>query len=249
MLCLALASGLVVSGFSLADKNPLHDEILQQVINLFLINTILVVGSEKLYSELEKKLPTAVKIVKVKQSGGLVSKDWSFRKGVAMQRINRYFCGGGLGVCPLEGGPLTSFPLIVSFKDLHIRRIGDVAPVAPTSALPIGSTRKSDENLKITRIELLSSVSVASSSSGISTIHVPPISLLHSVLALSSAEIDQESRIVDSPVAGFVTVSDVDEAKGRVTLIVPVPGRLARTFLIWCPSPLLKYNPSLLKEM
>lgn len=242
-------SGLIASGFPwLSSTNAICTDFLNTVISAFKFNILIVVGNEKLFSEMDKKfLDSDVKVVKIRSSSGLVAKDPSFRKALLNQRISRYFNGGGMVSLPLETSPFLSFPVIVPFKDLHIRRIGEVAPQAPTSALPIGSTSRKQEEFRITRIELLHSASIAmgangmlTSSTAISTIAIAPSSLLHSVLALSSAPVDQEASIIDAPVVGFVIVSDVDETRGRLTLTAPAPGRLPKSFLIWSPSSSLK---------
>ena len=242
-------SGVIASGFPwLSSTSGICMDLLATAISAFKFSVLAVVGNEKLFSELDKKFSDSdVRVVKLRNSSGLVAKDPSFRRSLLNQRIYRYFNGGGMGVLPLEMGPFLSFPVIVPFKDLHIRRLGDSGPQAPTSALPIGTASGKQEEFRITRIELLPSAAVSMGISGMSTSStvittttITPSSLLHSILALSSAPVDQEASIIDAPVVGFVLVSDVDETRGRLTLTAPAPGRLPKSFLLWSPSSSLK---------
>lgn len=238
-------SGLICSGFpwTFAESggSGFCQELLQLVINVFNFNILIIIGNEKLFSELEKKyLNSNIKVVKIRGSSGHIAKESAYRRALLTHRITRYFRGGGLGTMPTETSPFLSFPVIVPFKDLHIRRVGELSPQAPVSALPIGGSTRKQEDFHITRIELLGNTILASTGGPIQTIHINPSTLLHSVLALSSAPVDQEASIIDAPVVGFVIVSDVDEARGRLTLTAPSPGRLPKPFLIWSPSSSLK---------
>ena len=187
---------------------------------MYLVNILAVIGNERLHSELQKKLAATnpnLDILKLPKSGGLVLKDAAFRRYQMMKGIKSYFYGPQM--------EYSAFPVIVPFKDLHIRRIGE-GPVAPSSALPLGATRKVDES-RIVRVELLQSASLAPN-----TVFVQPKSLLNSILAISQAEIADESSIAEKPVAGFVLVTAVDEIKNKITFLSPVPGRLPFSYLL-----------------
>ena len=185
-----------------------------------LVNILAVVGNERLHSELQKKLLASfpqLNILKLPKSGGLVLKDAAFRRHQMMKGIKSYFYGPQM--------EYSAFPVIVPFNDLHIRRIGE-GPVAPSSALPLGATRKVDES-RIIRIEFLQSSSAAPN-----TLFVQPKSLLNSILAISQASIGDEMAIAEMPVAGFVLVTAVDEVKNRITFLSPVPGRFPFPYLL-----------------
>lgn len=179
-----------------------------------------VVGNERLHSELTKKLQTQLPhlcIMKLPKSGGLVMKDANFRRLQMMRNIKSYFYGPQNEYSP--------FPVTVPFKDLHIRRIGE-GPVAPSSALPLGASRRVDE-CRVVRVELSTTPSVIPN-----TVSVPPKSILNSVFAISQAPITDEASIVDAPIAGYVFVTGVDEFKNKVTFLSPVPGKFPYPYLI-----------------
>jgi polyribonucleotide 5'-hydroxyl-kinase len=184
------------------------------------VDILAVVGNERLHSELLKKLQptyTNLNILKLPKSGGVVLKDAAFRRLQMMKCIKSYFYGPQM--------EYSAFPVIIPFNDLHIRRIGE-GPVAPTSALPLGATRKLDES-RVVRVEL-----IQSSTNAPNTVYLQPKSLLNSVLAISQTEIGEEQLIPEKPVAGYILVTAVDEVKNRLTFLSPVPGRFPFPYLI-----------------
>ncbi|KAK2806454.1 Cleavage polyadenylation factor subunit clp1 [Emmonsiellopsis sp. PD_5] len=80
------------------------EEVIRHIVSEFSINTILVLGSERLYSTMVKaydnKPSTAtssatpsISVVKVTKSGGCVARDASFMKSVREAQIRSYFFG------------------------------------------------------------------------------------------------------------------------------------------------------------
>ena len=93
-----------------------------------------------------------------------------------------------------------AFSIKVAFANLAIFRVGEAADtVAPSSALPIGFSRSVGET------ELI------------------PVDL-----AVPQAGDGEVGEMAGGAVVGFVWVSAVDQAKGMVTLLSPVRGRLPR---------------------
>ncbi|KAJ3056160.1 hypothetical protein HK097_007884 [Rhizophlyctis rosea] len=179
-----------------------------------LANVILVLGHERLYSELTKKYKGQdhISVVKLAKSGGVVSRDKAYRKETQQQRIKEYFYG-------TSKNELSPYNSVVSFADAAIRRIGEGA-LAPSSALPLGMDRKVQE----TRVVAVQPGSI----------------LLHSILALSQAavpetEISSEEEtelVIGTNLAGFVYINEVDEAKQKLNILVPNPGRLPKHYMI-----------------
>ncbi|KAJ3404465.1 hypothetical protein HDU80_002811 [Chytriomyces hyalinus] len=200
--------------------------LLTQAVEEFKVSAILVVGQERLYSDLSRQFQSneQVSVLKLAKSGGVVSRDKAFRKAVQSAKVREYFYG-------TTRYPLSPFSSIVRFDDLAVRRVGE-SIVAPSSVMPIGYDRKAQET-KIVKVEsfdiLLNSV-----------LAVTHADRLEALLALSGGAIsapaltaDQEtSLILDKNVAGFVYVSEVDDFKKKLTVLAPNPGRLPRKYLL-----------------
>lgn len=187
-------------------------DALTHTLDEFQADIVIVIGHERLYSEVENKLREThpgTTILKLPKSGGVVDKDKNYRRQWQMRRIREYFYGSGQV-------DLTPYTTSISFNDVQVRRIGETVK-APDSALPIGGERRVDE------AQLLK-------------IDCGP-ALLHTVLALSNVELpfgateNDEQVLPDHNLAGFVYVSDVDEKKKRLIMLAPKPGRLPRRYL------------------
>lgn len=170
--------------------------------NTFKVDVILVVGHERLYSDLKSDASlNKTSIAKLAKSGGVVTRDSEYRRGLRNQHIREYFYGPANDLCP--------HTKIVNFRDVSIYRVG-TGPQAPSSALPIGTKRLLDPN-KVTRV-------------------IPSADLLHSILAVSFAR--EEKGLLDENTAGFVYVTAVDTKGLTMTILAPTPGPLPQVFLL-----------------
>lgn len=216
-------SGLLVTFLAWSD-HPLCMEMLEVALDTFKIDTILVVGSERLYSDLNKKFESLERnVLKIPKSGGVVEKNASYRKQERTKSIRRYFYGSNDEYSP--------FPLTLSFKDLHLRRVGE-GPIAPNSALPIGATRKVEET-RLVKVEIQQTFSSFKPSLLPNTVYVSGHSLVHLIMGVSMAEAGQETDVLTMGVLGYVHVTDVDESKGRIALLSPCHGKLPKPYLLF----------------
>ena len=187
--------------------------ILEQVITAFNVNVLLVIGHERLYTQLLNKFNSAtqttpIHVIKLEKSGGVVSRDLKFRKLTQSARIREYF----YGTKTLDQrATISPYSNQVLFKDINVCRI-TVTSLAPSSALPLG-TNQGIQEAKFIKV-------------------IPGDILLHSVLALSfvvanPGEVltsDEESRVLlESMIKGFVYVSESDEETGMMTVLCPSP--------------------------
>ena len=182
----------------------------------FNINHILVIGNERLHVTVSKHiseestLNEEVKVLKVPRSGGTVSKDSAFRRQSQSKAYKSYFYGPRMEFHP--------FSLTIPFASILIYRVADATALAPSSALPLGATRKIDSS-KLTKVTDLNSSQ-----------------LLYSILAVMPADANSDSDefegALDSPIAGFVHVLEVDEGKQSLTVLSPCPGTLPSKFLL-----------------
>eukprot|EP00158_Paraphelidium_tribonemae_P004142 Partr_v1_DN26594_c1_g1_i5_m3971 putative Required for endonucleolytic cleavage during polyadenylation-dependent pre-mRNA 3'-end formation (By similarity) len=204
------ATGCIIDTHPWIDGSSLH--MLKHQVEAFHADSIIVVGLERLYSQVKSQF-NGLKVVYIPKSGGVVTRDKTYRKHMQMQKVREYFYG-------TPKYDLSPYSSSVPFTEIAVRRIGEVL-LAPSSALPLGADRKVDET------ELIK-------------IDVGPV-LLHTVLALSNSDLNfnatakDEAVLPDINVAGFVYVSEVDEGKKRVHMLCPSPGKLPKRYL-WLGS-------------
>jgi polyribonucleotide 5'-hydroxyl-kinase len=94
---------------------PSGSEMLYQAIDDFEVNVILVIGHERLLSELQRKFAGSdITVLKLAKSGGVVARDKAARKEELFQRVREYFYGS-------PGADLNPFSQTVSFNDIIVR--------------------------------------------------------------------------------------------------------------------------------
>ncbi|GAA5899735.1 cleavage polyadenylation factor subunit CLP1 [Sporobolomyces salmoneus] len=201
-----------------AEKKGGGWEKVKAAVREFEVNVLLVFGSERLYVEMTKLLNTnkTVTVVRVPKSDGASDLDLSTLSRIQSSQIRSYFYGGPA----LTQGVLSPFSIIVKFDDVRICRVGEAAGAhAPSSALPLGATR-------LTRDTELVPIDLAGPRAA--------SEILNRILAVPQAEEgdEGEEKVVKGPVGGFVWVSALDQAKKKITLLSPLPGRLPRKTLI-----------------
>lgn len=203
----ARAAGMMINTMGWVEE--LGYELLLHSITTLRADVVLVVGQERLYSQLRQHLGPAatgtsggvVQVVKLPKSGGVVTRTPPLRKAARTGRVREYFYG--------QKGDLQPHSSTVPFSQLHVYRVGG-GPRAPSSALPIGAQSVSDP-LRVAPVVITSE-------------------LLHSVLAVSHAsEIDE---VLPLNIAGYVYVTDVDVARSTITYLAPCPGPLPGKFLL-----------------
>ncbi|EJU00802.1 hypothetical protein DACRYDRAFT_89724 [Dacryopinax primogenitus] len=200
-------------------------------VELFRVNTIIVMGNEKLTVEMQKRFADSrhgVSVVKVPRSGGVVDIDAACRRRSVARQLRGYFYGARHA---LRGereedsdfdpeATLAPTSSVVSFDGLHIYRIGEES-LAPSSALPIGAPRA---------ISTTQPIVVDPSSP------MHQSRLLNGVLALlgpSALSVVQNdlSQLLECSVAGFLVITAIDQDQRTMTVLAPsaasVEGRIA----------------------
>nr|CAB3231681.1 polyribonucleotide 5'-hydroxyl-kinase Clp1 [Phallusia mammillata] len=97
----------------------------------------------------------------------------------------------------------------ISFSEVQIFKIG--APALPDSCLPLGM-EKEDTQTKLVPV-------------------APGIDLVHHILSLSMAE-SLEENLVETNVAGFVVVTNVDPERQVFSVLSPAPRPLPRNYFL-----------------
>jgi hypothetical protein len=73
--------------------------MLLHTINAMRITVILVMGHDRLYSMLKNQFGKEIKIIKLPQSGGVVSRDTAFQRQSRSLTMKRYFYGDTVANC------------------------------------------------------------------------------------------------------------------------------------------------------
>ncbi|KAF9163443.1 hypothetical protein BGX21_008628 [Mortierella sp. AD011] len=199
----ARKSGIVIDTNGLIDSTGY--EIIANCIKAFSVDVIIVLGHERLYSDMTRlHQKSGVAVIKLAKSGGVVERDSSFRRQTQNHKIREYFYG-------TTKNELAPYSTMINYHDVEILRVGE-GSLAPSSALPIGEDRKVSEThvVKVDPSE-----------------HI----LLHSVLAVSNADkMKSEEEILETNLAGFIYVSEVHEARKKMTVLSPCPGRIPKKY-------------------
>lgn len=143
-----------------------------------LVNVVIVLGHERLYSDMIRILKDQVTVVKLSKSGGVVERDRQFKTELQRSKIHEYF----YGTLKCE---LSPYSMLVNFDDVTIWRVGEA--IAPSSALPLGmdSTATETQVIKVETHEMC----------------------LHSIMAILNADpSEHESKLLDTNIAGFIYV-------------------------------------------
>ena len=113
----------------------------------------------------------------------------------------------------------------MSFSDVVIRKVGE-GTLVPSSALPIGHERKEKET-KFVKVEcgdiLLHSILAVS--------HVPLPGQHDNETKIYTPE-EESALLLETNISGFVYVSEVDEVKRKMTILLPASGKIPKTYLI-----------------
>jgi polyribonucleotide 5'-hydroxyl-kinase len=236
----ARSSGMIVN-----TNGWIQDEgyqIILHAVQALGITVVLVVGHDRLYSMMKKDAGTAVKVIKVPRSGGVVSRDANYLRACRSRSLKRYFYGDMLDAAPQAsasscgGGnnsnnnkaaaepgtakrvpQLTPSLLQLPFKELTIYKFSSISLSA--SLLPVAAAQAT-EHVQFAPVEITDK-------------------LQHAVLAVchpdAVAAYEQSGRAADlycSGVAGFLTVERVLMDTEMVHLLSPCAGSLPSNTLI-----------------
>ncbi|CAE6397656.1 unnamed protein product, partial [Rhizoctonia solani] len=228
------ASGFIIdtpAAFSTSNaQGDSKYNLIKICVEAFDVNTILIMGHDKLSVELQRVFggSEGITVLKVPKSGGVVELDYAYQTRVVASQIRAYFYGTPLYLPPSMnpataqlGGEATTettlspFSVTLNANDLQIYRIGS-SVLVPSSALPIGATRAIGE---------IQPVRVDVESGGI----------LHSVLALLAPfdSSPSDEMLLQQEVTGFLIVTAIDMPRRKITVLAPSQGSLVgRTALI-----------------
>ncbi|KAK8212023.1 mRNA cleavage and polyadenylation factor IA/II complex [Phyllosticta capitalensis] len=184
------------------DKKGVYEHI-QHIVSEFSVNAILVLGSERLYSDLSRRFAKpssspsddATHVLKLDKSGGCVDRDAAFMKTLRQSQIRAYFFGqSGTGTT------LSPHTHRVDFAALPLWRVSE-GPAAQGTLF-----ERVRPSLQL-------------------------VNALVAVTSAEPGEHSQE-RLRDASVLGYVYVADVDEAKSQVRVLAPMGGTVPHRAMI-----------------
>ncbi|KAI9679339.1 MAG: Cleavage polyadenylation factor subunit clp1 [Caeruleum heppii] len=196
-------------------------DIIQHIVSEFSVNVLIVLGSERLYSDMLRrfdgsKISTeeSISVIKLTKSGGCVDRDEEHMKQARHAQIREYFFGDARRT-------LSPHTQQVDFDTVVIYKIHEASTLL-ASLMP-GGHEEDGEPVIFDRTE--------------------PSPLMQScILAIVHAEpYDSQENIRDASVMGFIYVVEVDEQRKKMKILAPVSGRLPTYPLIWgtWPEPAL----------
>ena len=234
------ASGLIINTCGWIEDTGY--KLLLHAVSAFRVNVILVMGHDRLYSMLQthyQKIktgdetsstttnPASPKVIKLPRSGGVVSRDGSFRRVSRSLCIKRYFNGDLVQSLATPSTSSTTPTLIhqytpvlleLSMANLRLYKLSSVSLSA--SMLPIAAKQTTDP-VQLNRISSISP------------------SLTHALLAVCHPNavdaFDKSGNASDlylSGVAGFLTVEKVNMDKDILTVLSPCSGSLPSQVMI-----------------
>ncbi|KAG9767597.1 mRNA cleavage and polyadenylation factor IA/II complex, partial [Aureobasidium melanogenum] len=269
----ARESGLIIdTPGSLTSAKEGH-EIIQDIVSELAVSAIICLGSERLYSDMVKRFdgqpivsrssgssinnggapPGTISVIKLPKSGGCVDRDEAYMQAFRAAQIKAYFYGNprlssGISLQPRQQQ--------VDFSTLSVwRRVSSTPdPTSSSSAF----NDEDDETFLPGGINDDTSTSpggVGGASSKVplpasqiyERVSAPFAAMRNAILAVMNCDPEAEQEVIrDSSVMGFLYVTDTDEARGRISLLSPVAGRVPSRAIVWAgwPEPVLGMDRS-----
>jgi polyribonucleotide 5'-hydroxyl-kinase len=232
-------------------------EIIHDIVSEFAVSAIICLGSERLYSDMVKRFDgqpifsrsaaattspqETISVVKLAKSGGCVDRDEAYMQAFRAAQIKAYFYGNprlssGISLQPRQQQ--------VDFSTMSVwRRIGNTPDPSSTTG-GTGYNGEDDDTFLPGGIEDDATRGPGSSkvpfpaSQIYERMSAPFAAMRGSVLAVMNCDAEAEQEVIrDSSVMGFLYVTDTDEARGRISLLSPVAGRVPNRAIVWAGWP------------
>lgn len=220
------ASGIIIDTPSMTIKDL---KMIENIVSDFEIDTIVVLGNERLLIELGKKYQLKVAahqldIVKVPVSSGVVELDEQFIRRTQEECIKEYFYGN-------FKTRLSPFKTEIDPKDIVIYKgILTVDAALRLAFLPGGDSYTHEdktENADGTGEEDLEKFYERLNDPSSSNLDNLILGITH--LPLSNA---RGKDLLNASIMGYIHVSNVDESKGRLKVLLPNPSAVPRNVMI-----------------
>ncbi|KAI0431034.1 Pre-mRNA cleavage complex II protein Clp1-domain-containing protein [Xylaria sp. FL1042] len=212
------SAGMLIDtgGIPTGSRAATYHDFVAHIVSEFSVNIIIVLGSERVSSEMQKRFAgqttsvgETVTVVGLDKSGGVMERDEAFMQSIRESAIREYFFGSSKMT-------LSPFTQQVDFTVVSIWRINDAS--SQTSADGGGIIYDEGETQTVDTLEKAE----------------PSMMMQNCVLAVAYASVhDAPDTIRDANVMGFVYVADVDEKRRRLRILAPVSARLGDRPLLW----------------
>ncbi|KAF2148935.1 hypothetical protein K461DRAFT_231722 [Myriangium duriaei CBS 260.36] len=220
-------SGLILDTPTTLNRPQDGYDITAHLVSEFSIDVILVLGSNRLYNDMQRRYPAGSgpdtpAILRVSNSTGAVARDENFLKAHRAAQIRSYFFGdprGGTGVA------LNPHSVTLAFSEVAVFRAVD--PNASSMKADFLPGQDDDDD------EYDPSAADTGSSDRLFEKVEPAQHLLNAIAAIKFAPATaSQAQIRDAAVMGFVYVAEVDEARKRIRFLAPHPGRWGDRVLV-----------------
>ena len=188
-------------------------ELIQHCVSEFSIDTILTIGSERLFSDLSKRFSKGATVVKLPRSGGCVDRDEAYMRQMREKQIRQYFFGD-------VRQALSPYTSTVGYDEVQIWRLHEKSAVL-ASFLPGGMDDDESSPKEATEESIFDKVK-------------PSAQMQNHFVAILNAQLnDSQDNLRDASVMGWIYVIEVDEAREKIRILVPLTGRLPSKPLLW----------------
>ncbi|OZC07911.1 Pre-mRNA cleavage complex II protein Clp1 [Onchocerca flexuosa] len=168
----------------------------------FEVDVVIVLDHERLYNELQRDLPSFVKILHQPKSGGVENRSKEVRTSSRNAAVHKYFYG-------TRAVPLYPHTFELSFDEVQFCKIG--CERLPIECLPFGM-KIDDHRTKVVPLE-------------------PTADLVHHLVSLSMCTTVDQS-VLTTNVMGFIVITAVDMEREKLTVLSPQPYPLPSKILI-----------------
>lgn len=230
-------------------------ELVAHIVSEFSINAIVCLGSERLYNDMVRKFDKqpvsgmrgsenpsreTIAVIKLAKSGGVVDRDAAYMRAVAEAQIRAYFYGN-----PNVG---TNISLQPRQQQVDWNALPTVWRRISSNSTYTGGNSMNDEfdGFLPGGVDEDDYVPPPAEGFGNSSVPLPesqlfekissPVTAIRNcVLAVMNCPPDPDDQGVlrDSSCMGFLYVTDIDEGKGKISLLSPVAGRVPNRALVW----------------
>ncbi|KAK5955420.1 Cleavage polyadenylation factor subunit clp1 [Knufia fluminis] len=219
-------------------------ELVGHIVSEFAIDKIVCLGSERVYNDMLRKFDRqpvsggvageTISVVKLAKSGGVVDRDQTYMRAVWEAQIKSYFYGN-----PRVGANISLQPRQqqVDFDALPTiwRRIS-----AGSNSYNSSGNATEEEEFMPGDADYEPSATVSEvplpENQLFEKLTSPTPALRNCVLAVMNCvpEPDEpQETLRDSSCMGFLYVTEVDEGRGKISLLSPVAGRVPTRALVW----------------
>ncbi|KAK2624488.1 hypothetical protein QTJ16_006438 [Diplocarpon rosae] len=204
------STGMIIDTPGIISQGKGGYELISHIVSEFSVNVVLVIGSERLHSEMQRRFSNyktstseSITLVKLDKSGGCVDRDEIFMQKTREAALKEYFFGD-------LKTTLSPHTQQLGFDDVLIYKVREADG---QSFLP-GGEEEGDKQV-YEKLE-------------------PNSMMLHCILAIMYASTaDSQETLRDASVMGFVFITEVDEKRRRIKVLAPMNTKIVDRPMIW----------------